>query len=155
MGGMSSQIIWEQAWSPDAESVRWQALASQHCLVRELSSQHWDAFTNTIGGVRDHMTSYLAPASASWCSVILHLNSLFPEPVASEVSHLIGRPAIAILEYDQAEWGYTLFESGELRDRFWSPPDSVGMPPEGSCEANSRPALQTTSSRSFPSQSQR
>jgi hypothetical protein len=129
MGGLSSQIIWKQAWNPDAESVLGQALGSQHCSLRELSSQRWDASTATIGGVRDHMTSYLAP-SGSWSSVMLHLNSLVAEPVAAEISRLIGAPAIAVLEYDQAAWGYTLFESGELRDRFWNLPDAVEMPPE-------------------------
>src|ERR1051325_6568773 len=95
MGGMSSQIIWKQGWSPDAESVLRQALASQYCTVRELSSQQWDASTATIGGVRDHMTSYLAPASASWSSVMLHLNSLAAEPVAAELSPLLRGPGIA------------------------------------------------------------
>jgi hypothetical protein len=130
MGGMSSQIIWKQAWSPDAEFILRQALASQHCSVRELSSQQWDASTASIGGVRDHMTSYLAPASASWSSVMLHLNSLVAEPVAAELSRLISGPAIAVMEYDQAAWGYTLFESGPLRDRFWSLPDAVETPPD-------------------------
>ena len=130
MGGMSSQIIWKQAWSPDAESVLRQALASQHCSVRELSSQQWEASTAAIGGVRDHMTSYLAPASGSWSSVMLHLNTLVAEPVAAELSRLISGPAIAVMEYDQAAWGYCLFESGALLDRFWSLPDAVETPPE-------------------------
>lgn len=72
---------------------------------------------------------------------MLHLNSLVAEPVAAELSRLIGGPAIAVLEYDQAAWGYTLFESGELRDRFWSLPDTVETPPEecaGSVEAVAR-----------------
>src|SRR5690606_6705757 len=70
MGGMSSQIVWKQVWSLDAESVLRQALVSQHCSVRELSSQQWDASTATIGGIRDYMTSYLAPASGSWSSLM-------------------------------------------------------------------------------------
>lgn len=130
MGGMSSQILWKQTWSADAESVLRQALTSQKCSVRELSSQQWDASTATIGGIRDHMTSYLAPASASWSSVMLHLNSLVAEPVAAELSRLTGGSAIAVLEYDQATWGYTLFESGEMRDRFWSLPEAVETPPD-------------------------
>src|SRR4051812_22139938 len=130
MGGMSSQIIWKQAWSLDAESMFRRALASQDCSIRELPSQQWEASTATIGGIRDHMVSYLAPAAASWTSVMLHLNSLAAEPVAAELSRLISRPTIAILEYNQATWGYTLFERGELLDRFWSLPDAVEMPPE-------------------------
>ena len=130
MGGMSSQIIWKQAWSPDAESVLRQALASQRCTLRELPSQQWDASAATIGGIRDHKTSYLAPASGSWSSVMLHLNTLVAEPVAAELSRLTSGPAIAVLEYDQAAWGYCLFESGKLLDRFWSLPDAVETPPE-------------------------
>src|SRR5882724_3006278 len=130
MGGMSSQVIWKQAWSPDAESVLRQALASQRCSVRELSSQQWEPSTSTIGGIRDYMTSYLAPASDSWSSVMLHLNSLVAEPVAAELSRLTSGPAIAILEYDQAAWGYCLFVSGKLLDRFWSDPVAVETPPE-------------------------
>lgn len=130
MGGMSSQIIWKQAWSPDAESVLRQALASLACSLRELSSQRWESSTATIGGIRDHMTSYLAPVASSWSSVMLHLNSLVAEPVAAELSRLTSGPAIAVLEYDQAAWGYSLFESGELLDRFWSLPDAVETPPE-------------------------
>jgi len=141
MRGMSCQIIWKQAWSPDAESVLRQALASQGCSVRELPSQQWEASTATIGGVRDHMTSYLAPASGSWSSVMLHMNSLVAEPVAAELSRFASGPAIAILEYDQAAWGYSLFESGQLLDRFWSLPDAVETPPDecaGSVDAVAR-----------------
>src|SRR5215216_2746732 len=98
MGGMSSQIVWKQAWSPSAESTLRQALGSQSCLVRELPSQQWEASTQTIGGLRDHMTSYLAPAADSWSSVLLHLNSLVAETVAAELSRLTVRPAIAIFE---------------------------------------------------------
>jgi hypothetical protein len=135
MGGMSSQIIWKQTWGSDAESVLRQALASQRCSVHELSSQHWESSTSTIGGVRDHMTSFLAPASGSWTSVMLHLNTLVAEPVAAELSRLTNGPAIVILEYDQAAWGYCLFESGKLLDRFWSLPDAVETPPE-ECAGN-------------------
>ncbi len=135
MGGMSSQIIWRQAWSPSAESMLRQALASQQCSIHELSSQQWDASTATIGGIRDHKASYLAPASPSWSSVMLHLNSFAAEPVAAELSRLIDGPAIAIFEYDQATWGYTFFERGELTDRFWSFPDVVETPPE-ECAGN-------------------
>jgi hypothetical protein len=135
MGGMFSQIIWKQAWSGDAESVLRQALASQRQAVRELSSQQWEASTATIGGIRDDMTSYVGPVSSSWSSVTLHLNSLLAEPVAAELSRLTSAPAIAILEYDQAAWGYSLYDRGELLDRFWNLPDVVETPPE-ECAGN-------------------
>ena len=35
-----------------------------------------------------------------------------------------------MMEYDQAAWGYTLFEGGEMRDQFWNFPDAVEMPAE-------------------------
>jgi hypothetical protein len=138
---MSSQVIWKQAWSPAAESTLAQALTSLHCSIRELSSQQWDPKTHSIGGVRDHMTSYLAPASDEWSSAMLHLNTLVGEPLAAELSRLIVGPAIVFLEYDQAAWGYSLFERGTLVDRFWSIPDAVEMSPEecaGSADVVSR-----------------
>jgi hypothetical protein len=135
MGGMSCQVIWKQAWNPAAESTLAQALATQRCSIRELSSQIWDAKTSSIGGVRDHMTSYLAPASAEWSSAMLHLNSLIGEPLTTELSRLITGPAMLFLEYDQATWGYCLFEDGTLLDRFWSVPDAVETSPE-ECAGN-------------------
>src|SRR5215469_14811054 len=99
MGGLSSQIVWKQPWNPEAESALRQALASQRCAIRELPSQQREASSRTIGGIRDIMASYLAPAAASWSSVLLHHNSLVAEPVAAELSRLISGPAIAILEY--------------------------------------------------------
>jgi hypothetical protein len=135
MGGMSSQIVWKQSWNPASESVLRQALASRHCSIRELPSQRREASQSTIGGIRDYMTSYLAPAAASWSSVRLHHNSLVAEPVAAELSRLISAPAIAILEYGQSAWGYTLFEHGDLLDRFWNIPDTVEMPPD-ECTGN-------------------
>ncbi len=66
---------------------------------------------------------------------MLHLNSLVAEPAAAELSRLIRGPVMAILEYDQAAWGYSVFENGELRDRFWSVPDAVETPPD-ECAGN-------------------
>jgi len=130
MGGMSSQVMWKQAWSPAAEATLSQALATLRCLIRELNPQQWDSKTASIGGVRDHMTSYLAPASMDWSSVTLHLNTLLAEPLANELSRLSTGPAIAFFEYDQAAWGYCLFEKGNILDRFWNIPDVVEIPPE-------------------------
>jgi hypothetical protein len=106
--------------------------------MSELSSQEWDSKTASIGGVRDIKTSYLAPASDTWSSAMLHLGSLLGEPLAAELSRLTGGPAIAMLEYDQDTWGYCLFDSGTLLDRFWSVPEAVDTAPEecvGNAEA--------------------
>jgi hypothetical protein len=72
---------------------------------------------------------------------MLHLNTLVGEPLAAELSRLVAGPAIVFLEYDQAAWGYCLFERGTLLDRFWSIPDAVETPPEecaGSVDVVSR-----------------
>ncbi len=66
---------------------------------------------------------------------MLHLNTLVGEPLAAELSRLIAGPAIVFWEYDQAAWGYCLFESGTPLDRFWSIPDVVEMPP-AECAGN-------------------
>lgn len=130
MGGMSSQVLWKQAWNSEAESTLKQSLMSQRCTFRELSPQLWDPKTRTIGGVRDHMTTYLAPAAEAWSSAMLHLNSLIGEPLAAELSRLINGPAVVVFEYDQATWGYTLFNSAKLLDRFWSIPEFVEVAPQ-------------------------
>lgn len=103
--------------------------------MSELSSQVWDSKTASIGGVRDVKTSYLAPASDTWSSALLHLDSLLGEPLAAELSRLTGGPAIAIFEYDQDTWGYGLFDCGTLLDQFWSVPKAVDMAPE-KCAGN-------------------
>ncbi len=127
---MSSQVIWKQTWNSEAESTLEQALTSQSCSIKELSSQQWDPKTSTIGGVRDYMTSYVSPASPAWSSVILHLNSFIGEPIAADLSRIANGPSIVLLEYDQAAWGYTLFEGGKLLNRFWNIPERVETPPE-------------------------
>jgi hypothetical protein len=71
------------------------------------------------------MASYLAPASKSWSSVMLHLDSLIADELAAELSRMINGPAISFLEYDQAAWGYSLFDRGSLLDRFWNIPEVV------------------------------
>lgn len=128
MSGSSSQVIWKQAWSRDAERTLEQALASCHCAIEELPSQAWDSGTASIGGVRDYLVSYLAPAAAEWSSAMLHLNSLAGGPLAAELSRLIEGTAIVFFDYDQAAWGYCLYVDGELLDRFWNFPEIVDMP---------------------------
>jgi hypothetical protein len=81
------------------------------------------------------MTSYLAPAAASWSSVMLHLNSQVAEPVAVELSRLSSCPVIVFFEYDQTTWGFCLFENSKLLDRFWSLPHCVEIPPN-ECAGN-------------------
>jgi hypothetical protein len=128
MGGMSSQVMWKQPWNLGAKSTLSQALGRLRTTMHELSSQQWDPKTASIGGIRDYMTSYLAPASASWSSVMLNLNSLMAEPLAGELSSTIDGPAIIFLEYDQAAWGYRLFDRGSVLDKFWNIPEVVEAP---------------------------
>lgn len=128
MGGMSCQVVWSQPWDGKAESVLRNALSSIGCALRELPSQQWDPDTATIGGIRDYQTSYVAPASGTWSSVMLHLDSLCAEPLASELSRVAGN-AIVFMEYDQATWGYCILEKGSPRDRFWSVPETVDADP--------------------------
>jgi hypothetical protein len=128
MGGLSSQVMWKQAWNPNAKSTLSQALGRLQSSMHELISQRWDPKTGSIGDIRDFKASYLAPASAEWSSVMLHLDSLMAEPLAAELSRAIGGPAIAFLEYDQAAWGYYLFNSGKMLDRFWNIPEVVEVP---------------------------
>jgi len=132
---MSTQLLWNQPWGPEAEETLLQALAAQNCSMRELSSQQWDSKTASIGGVRDTAATYLAPASDTWSSAMLHLGSLRGESLAEELSRLSGKPALAVFEYDQDTWGYTLFDAGTLLDRFWSVPELVDMSPE-ECAGN-------------------
>jgi hypothetical protein len=122
--------MWKQAWNSAAKSTLSQALGRLQITMHELSSQKWDSKTASIGGVRDYMLSYLAPASTSWSSVMLHLNSMTAEPLAAELSSAIDGPAIAFLEYDQAAWGYSLFERGSVLNRFWNIPEIVEVPPD-------------------------
>ena len=128
MGGMSSQVMWKQAWNIGAKSTLSQALGRLGTAVHELSSQQWDPKTASIGGIRDYMTSYLAPASTSWSSVMLHLNSLMAGALAGELSRTIDGPAIAFLEFEQAAWGYFLFDRGRAIDKFWNIPEVVEVP---------------------------
>ncbi len=126
---MSTQLLWKQQWGLEAEATLLQALAAHGCSLSELSSQDWDSETASIGGVRDVETSYLAPASDTWSSAMLHLGSVIGEPLAAELSRITGGPAIVVLDYDQDTWGYCLFDSGAFLDRFWSVPGAVDVPP--------------------------
>jgi hypothetical protein len=59
---------------------------------------------------------------------MLHLNSLIADALAAELSRAIEGPTIAFLEYDQAAWGYCLFDRGGLLDKFWNIPEVVEAP---------------------------
>ena len=128
--GMSSQVLWQQTLEPNGRSTLEQALAVIRCTVHELPSQEWESSTGTIGGIRDSRASYLSPASPTWSSVLLHLNSLVAEPLAQELSRLSGGLGLAVLEYDQDAWGYVLFKDGSLLDQFWNIPEAVEVEPE-------------------------
>ena len=125
MGGVSSQVIWKQRCDSATELALGRALALVHCEIRELPSQQRDPRTASIGGVRDHQCSYLAPAATEWSSVLLHLDALIGDGLAGELSRLTSAPSIAFSEYDQTTWGYTLFADGLAVDRFWSVPEIV------------------------------
>lgn len=134
MSGMSSQVMWNQPWGAKAEATLKDGLISIGCTLRELSSQQWDPKTATIGGIRDCQTSYIAPASNSWSSVMLQLNSECAEPLASALSKTSGY-SIVFLEYDQATWGYCIFEKGMQKDRFWNIP-AIIEEDEDECKGN-------------------
>jgi hypothetical protein len=119
MGGMSSQVIWKQTWSTATNAFLVDALRSTGATFSELASQEWDPKTSTIGGVPDYKASYVSPAAETWTSVLLHLDSLIAEPLAKELSRAASVPALAVFEYDQGSWGYSLFERGQLLDRCW------------------------------------
>ena len=152
MSGMSSHVMWQEIFNPGAELTLAKALAAQRPTADELASQQWDAKSATIGGVRDYMTSFLAPASGSWSSLRLNLNSLIAEPVAAELSRLTGAPAIVFQGDDEAAWGYSLFSGGSLLERFWSVPAVAEMSPPECAAASQRsvPPLAFDHSRWLP-----
>jgi hypothetical protein len=127
---MSSQVMWRQPWGAEAEAKLRQALGVLNCRLEELASHYWDAKSSTVGGVRDTDATYVAPAAPDWSSAMLPLNTLIGERLAAELSRAILGPAIVFLEYDQATWGYLLFDRGSLIDRFWSDPDVVEEDPQ-------------------------
>jgi hypothetical protein len=132
---MSTQLLWKQPWGPEAESALLQALTAHGCSMIEIPSQQRDSKTSSFGGVRDVDATYLAPASDTWSSAMLHLNSMLGEPFAEELSRLTGNLALAVFEYDQDAWGYTLCDGGAVLDRFWSVPAAVDMADE-ECAGN-------------------
>jgi len=87
------------------------------------------------GGTPRQPVSYLAPVSADWSSAMLHLNTSIGKSLASELSRLIAGPAVVFLEYDQAAWGYCLFEGGTLLDQFWNNPKMFETLPQ-ECAGN-------------------
>jgi len=132
LGGTSSHVVWKQPYDAAADLVLRRALEKLQCEVRELPTQEWDARTASIGGVRDSLCSYVSPAAAEWSSALLHLNALMGDGfmgdlLAAELSRITAAPSIVFYEYDQATWGYALFEAGAESDRFWSIPEVVEM----------------------------
>ena len=130
MSGLSNLVMWKQPWNSDAESTFRQALAQVGASIQELPSQQWNSSSSTIGGIRDYLVSYLAPASNTWSSVNLHLNSNLAESLSAELSRLAASPAIIVREYDETAWGYCIFEAGVLRNCFWNIPWVVEVLPE-------------------------
>ena len=122
----SSQLFWK---SPDPEASLRAALGKAKTKIEELSSQQWDPATSTIGGVRDHQLCWLAEDAANWSSLLLHLNSELADPVGAELSSASDNPVIAFNEFDQAAWGFTVYENGRPVTRFWNRPDVVEEDP--------------------------
>lgn len=130
MGGISSHVVWRQTYEAAADLALTQVLEKLRCEVRELPSQQWDPGTASIGGVRDYQCSYVSPGAPEWSSVLLHHNALIGdalmgERLAAELSRFTSGPSVVFYEYDQATWGYTLYNAGTELDRFWSVPEIV------------------------------
>jgi hypothetical protein len=128
MGGMTSQVCWKQAWGTEAEGVLVRSLAAIGSGMQEIASQDWDPKTGTIGGLRDTILSSIGQAGDHWSSVLLQLDALFGEPLAKAISAVQSGPAILFLEFDQATWGYVLYEGAREVDKLWSDPEYVDEP---------------------------
>jgi len=126
---LSSQLYWR---SPEPEAVLRDALAKVDARIEELPSQQWDPKNATIGGVRDSELSCIAPDAARWSSLLLRLNSMLADPLAVALSEATGGAVIAFYEFEQAAWGFDVYEKGEAVARFWNRPDYVEEDP-GSC----------------------
>lgn len=130
MGGSSDQVFWKQHLDKEAESVLTGALSAVGKSLSELNGQSWDPNTSTIGGIRDIETSFLAPASPTWSSVLLPLNSEFGPDLAERISASISGPSMVFFEFDQTAWGYGLFRSGKLDHQFWNFPEEIDLDPD-------------------------
>src|SRR3954468_10698061 len=116
----SSQLYWK---SPEPEAALREALAKVDARVEELPSQRWDPNTATIGGIRDTELSCIAPDGGAWSSLLLALNSQLTDPLAAALSTATDRPVIAFHEFEQATWGFEVYEQGQSVARFWNRPD--------------------------------
>jgi hypothetical protein len=129
MGGTSSHISWRIA---NAEASFAAALGRLGYQVRELPSQTWDPRTATIGGIRDIELACIAAIDDGWSFAAMPLDAAHAgEPlgvaVARELSTMTAHPVLAFTEHDEAVWGYSLFESGAVTDRFTNRPDVMEL----------------------------
>jgi hypothetical protein len=122
----SSQLFWK---SPDPEASLSASLATANARIQELTSQQWDPNSATIGGVRDYKLCCLAPDASAWSSLLLHLNSQLADPLAATLSTVTGAPVVAFYEFDQAAWGFAVYEKGQPVARFWNRPEVVEEDP--------------------------
>jgi hypothetical protein len=122
----SSQLYWK---SPEPEATLREALAKVDARVEELPSQRWDPNTATIGGIRDTELSCIAPDGGAWSSLLLALNSQLTDPLAAALSTATDRPVIAFHEFEQATWGFEVYEQGQSVARFWNRPDYLEEDP--------------------------
>jgi hypothetical protein len=125
MGGMTSHIFWQNV--DDSQKILNEALQLHDSCYEDIPSQEWDAKTGTIGDIRDSKLSFLYPSGTNWTGLLIHLNSLFGDSLASAISKMTNGISILFYEYDQAAWGYHLFNNGEILDQFWNLPEVVEL----------------------------
>ena len=90
---------------------------------------NWDPKSATIGGIRDSELSCIAPVKSAWSSLLLRLNSQLADPLAAALSTATGSPVVAFYEFEQAAWGFNVYEKGLSVARFWNRPDYVEEDP--------------------------
>ena len=122
----STQLYWK---SHEPEAPLRDALAKVNAWIEELPSQRWDPKSATIGGIRDSELSCIAPVKSAWSSLLLRLNSQLADPLAAALSTATGSPVVAFYEFEQAAWGFNVYEKGLSVARFWNRPDYVEEDP--------------------------
>src|SRR5690349_7212435 len=106
----SSQLYWK---SPEPEAALREALAKIDTRIEELHSQRWDPNTATIGGIPDTELSCISPDAGAWSSLLLPLNSQLADPLAAALTTATDMPVVAFYEFEQAAWGFDLYEQGQ------------------------------------------
>lgn len=126
MGGMSCCVAWNVSFGKWAETLLSNALDPLGCQLQELPSQVWDPKAATIGGVRDYKLAFIAKAGLNWSFLLLPSDFCHGETLAASISNAMGGTSIALFEYDQAAWAYSIYSKGAFVDRFSNYPDISG-----------------------------